>query len=94
MTPADASNELDVQNEWEENTHKHTNTLLLLLSSHMLFVVVSNISTTVGGPFFFFLFVIPFILDVRLRFVMFGGSVWRLILVYSLTVGFSPTLYC
>ena len=24
MTPADTSNELDVQNEWEENTHTHT----------------------------------------------------------------------
>ena len=24
MTPAGTSNELDVQNEWEENTHKHT----------------------------------------------------------------------
>ena len=24
MTPAGTSNELDVQNEWEENTHTHT----------------------------------------------------------------------
>ena len=29
-----------------------------------------------------------------LCFVMFGGSSWRLILVYRITVGFSPTLYC
>ena len=27
-------------------------------------------------------------------FVMLGGSAWRLIEVYSITVGFSPTLYC
>ena len=27
-------------------------------------------------------------------FVMLGGSAWRLIYVYSITVGFSPTLYC
>ena len=26
MTPAGTSNELDVQNEWEENTHTHTHT--------------------------------------------------------------------
>ena len=24
VTPAGTSNELDVQNEWEENTHTHT----------------------------------------------------------------------
>ena len=27
-------------------------------------------------------------------FVTLGGSAWRLIKVYSMTVGFSPTLYC
>ena len=27
MTPAGTSNELDVQNEWEENTHTHTSSL-------------------------------------------------------------------
>ena len=27
MTPAGTSNELDVQNEWEENTHAHTHAL-------------------------------------------------------------------
>ena len=27
-------------------------------------------------------------------FVMLGCSAWRLIQVYSITVGFSPTLYC
>ena len=26
MTPAGTSNELDLQNEWEENTHTHTHT--------------------------------------------------------------------
>ena len=26
VTPAGTSNELDVQNEWEENTHTHTHT--------------------------------------------------------------------
>ena len=26
VTPAGSSNELDVQNEWEENTHTHTHT--------------------------------------------------------------------
>ena len=26
MTPAGTSNELDVQNGWEENTHTHTHT--------------------------------------------------------------------
>ena len=26
MIPAGTSNELDVQNEWEENTHTHTHT--------------------------------------------------------------------
>ena len=29
MTPAGTSNELDVQNEWEENTHTHSEGLLL-----------------------------------------------------------------
>ena len=33
MTPAGTSNELDVQNEWEENTHTH-NTLYVLVSLH------------------------------------------------------------
>ena len=28
VTPAGTSNELDVQNEWEENTHTHTRSLL------------------------------------------------------------------
>ena len=28
MTPAGTSNELDVQNEWEENTHTHTHTIV------------------------------------------------------------------
>ena len=27
VTPAGTSNELDVQNEWEENTHIHTHTV-------------------------------------------------------------------
>ena len=27
VTPAGTSNELDVQNEWEENTHTHTHKL-------------------------------------------------------------------
>ena len=27
-------------------------------------------------------------------FVMLGGSTWRLIKVYNITMGFSPTLYC
>ena len=27
VTPAGTSNELDVQNEWEENTHTHTHTM-------------------------------------------------------------------
>ena len=34
MTPAGTSNELDVQNEWEENTHTHTHTVY---SSNVLF---------------------------------------------------------
>ena len=33
MTPAGTSNELDVQNEWEENTHTHTRTSTPLYSS-------------------------------------------------------------
>ena len=33
MTPAGTSNELDVQNEWEENTHTHTSGTLLYSSS-------------------------------------------------------------
>ena len=28
VTPAGTSNELDVQNEWEENTHTHKHTLI------------------------------------------------------------------
>ena len=28
VTPAGTSNELDVQNKWEENTHTHTHTLM------------------------------------------------------------------
>ena len=31
MTPAGTSNELDVQNGWEENTHTHTRITLLIV---------------------------------------------------------------
>ena len=34
MTPAGTSNELDVQNEWEENTHTHTSTASLFAARH------------------------------------------------------------
>ena len=34
MTPAGTSNELDVQNEWEENTH--TRTMCNLINTHGL----------------------------------------------------------
>ena len=40
MTPAGTSNELDVQNEWEKNTHKYnnsepcTNVCVCVFSSH------------------------------------------------------------
>ena len=37
MTPAGTSNELDVQNEWEENTHTHT------LVGHFFFFLVRKI---------------------------------------------------
>ena len=32
MTPAGTSDELDVQNEWEENTHTHTSSTILYSS--------------------------------------------------------------
>ena len=37
MTPAGASNELDVQNEWEENTHTHTHIAVGLSQEFHLF---------------------------------------------------------
>ena len=40
MTPAGTSNELDVQNGWEENTHTHTHTAAVLAR----FVVVITFS--------------------------------------------------
>ena len=36
MTPAGTSNELDVQNGWEENTHTHTLTVDLFSPSQLL----------------------------------------------------------
>ena len=44
MTPAGTSNELDVQNGWEENTHTHIGTCLL------------NLGILIGTSLFFFFF--------------------------------------
>ena len=38
MTPAGTSNELDVQNGWEENKHTHTHTLIELYCSIVLII--------------------------------------------------------
>ena len=47
MTPAGTSNELDVQNEWEENTHTLGNILLgdRMACSEILNVVISGTNT-------------------------------------------------
>ena len=42
MTPADTSNELDVQNEWEENTHTQT-----LCTENPVFEIVRDESVKV-----------------------------------------------
>ena len=39
VTPAGTSNELDVQNEWEENTHTHTHTRINRVRLPILLVV-------------------------------------------------------
>ena len=38
MTPAGTSNELDVQNEWEENTHTHTHYRMFGESADLCFL--------------------------------------------------------
>ena len=57
VTPADTSNELDVQNEWEENTHQVINryyryrrsrtTVLYVVDSHIQRIVLATEETTV-----------------------------------------------
>ena len=49
MTPAGTSNELDVQNGWEENTHTHTQQNVLV--DCCCFHLTSGASTAVG-PYF------------------------------------------
>ena len=39
MTPAGTSNELDVQNEWEENTHTHTCLFFYLVTTGCFFYI-------------------------------------------------------
>ena len=36
MTPAGTPNELDVQNEWEENTHTHTHICQKNIEGHLI----------------------------------------------------------
>ena len=36
MTPAGTSNELDVQNQWEENTHTHTHATVRCGEGHVV----------------------------------------------------------
>ena len=36
VTPAGTSNELDVQNEWEENTHTHTVEVLVVVRAGVI----------------------------------------------------------
>ena len=43
MTPAGTSNELDVQNKWEENTHTHTHHRVNL--SPVIFFLLHNLSS-------------------------------------------------
>ena len=48
MTPAGTSNELDVQNGWEENTHTHTksdeyNNSMYVWSSHIARVSINRV---------------------------------------------------
>ena len=46
MTPAGTSNELDVQNKWEENTHTHT---LLIVKPCRATTNVLTFSSLTGG---------------------------------------------
>ena len=39
MTPAGTSNELDVQNEWEENTHTHTQHIIDRMVTFIIILV-------------------------------------------------------
>ena len=40
MTPAGTSNELDVQNEWEENTHAHMPSLKLMINDTGTIIII------------------------------------------------------
>ena len=42
MTPAGTSNELDVQNDWEENTHTHTHTRVRIRQDRIFFVQLTT----------------------------------------------------
>ena len=47
MTPAGTSNELDVQNEWEENTHTEQYNGALLPD-----IILLTLNDSIGEPFF------------------------------------------
>ena len=46
MTPAGTSNELDVQNEWEENTNTHTASQRTVSTDGLLDRIVTIVSST------------------------------------------------
>ena len=52
MTPAGTSNELDVQNKWEENTHTHTRAITIFLYPTLYrrpFLCVQRTTSCVGN---------------------------------------------
>ena len=52
MTPAGTSNELDVQNEWEENTNTHNiviiNTITNSVTIHTINTIINSVTIKVG----------------------------------------------
>ena len=89
MTPEGTSNELDVQNEWEENTHTHTHCTKIPYvfkekSEHAFFYITY---CTAGGPQLARLPIPPTATLTSCR-----ACLWSLT-NFPISPGFSPTTY-
>ena len=52
MTPAGTSNELDVQNGWEENTHTHIIILIIMIVIIIEIIIIAPVAQLVTSkPF-------------------------------------------
>ena len=87
MTPAGTSNELDVQNEWEENTHTHTHTHT---HTQGIVLLVTNGSNDSPLGRLLFYFIAPF-LGLKLPYEAHQDSIINIIVAFVIGENFTAS---